>query len=261
MIVELILFLTSFLPVGILGFFIYKRDRIKEPIDLILKLFVGGILSCFLVFIVSFVLGLLFPVLSSEPEELNLFELIVFVFLGIAFVEEICKWLISYKMAYNEIEFEELYDMIVYSVFVSLGFAFFENLLYIYDTGILTGVLRAITAVPAHACFGVFMGYYLGLAKSSHLSKNSKLETKYILYSIIVPIILHGIYDYCLFAENVFFMLIFFVFTILIYIFSIKKVNTVSLMRKKIKYTENYCPNCGIKIESNFCPYCGRKNN
>jgi len=53
----------------------------------------------------------------------------------------------------------------VYAVYDSLGFAAAENLLDVYDNGIAVGLLRAVTAVPAHALFGVIMGYYLSLAK------------------------------------------------------------------------------------------------
>lgn len=258
---EIILFTVASLPVIFLGKYIYSKDKNKESILLLTKLFFGGIGSCFMVLIVGTILGIIFPILATDRETLNLFELIINVFIGVALIEELCKWIISYSIAYNDSDFEENYDMIVYSAFVALGFAFFENLLYVYDNGITTGVVRALTAVPGHTCDGIFMGYYLGLAKQSSLNNNKELEMKYLILSIIVPTIFHGIYDYCLFANSVVFLIIFVIFVIAVYIFAFKKVKSVSSINRKMKYKDNYCPNCGHIVDGNYCPICGRKNN
>lgn len=151
--------------------------------------------------------------------------------------------------------------MIIYSTFVALGFAFFENLLYIYgDGGLQIGLLRAVSAIPGHACDGVFMGYYLGLAKVSSVNNRKDLQIKNIILSILVPTILHGIYDYCLMVENIFFILLFLIFIIFLYKHSLNKVKKISSINRKMKYKDNYCSNCGLVVNSNFCPRCGRKN-
>jgi RsiW-degrading membrane proteinase PrsW (M82 family) len=51
-------------------------------------------------------------------------------------------------------------------------------------------MLRAFTAVPAHAVFAIFMGYYVGLAKY-----NSKNRYKYLSLALIIPVLIHGTYD------------------------------------------------------------------
>ena len=259
--VGLILFVVSALPVFLLGKYIYNKDKNKEPVEILIKLFLGGILSCFLVLIVSSILGLIFPILSAEHETLNLLELIFYVFVGVALVEECCKWIFVYKISYNDKHFEEIYDMIVYSVFVALGFAFFENLLYVFQGGIGTGIMRAILAVPGHACDGVFMGYYLGLSKLNLLKGNNSLAKKNMILSILVPTLMHGIYDYCLFTGNIFFLIIFLIFVVCIDIKTIKRVKKIASENRKMKYEDNYCPICGHIVESDFCPKCGRKNN
>ena len=68
---ELILFVISALPVFLLAKSIYNQDKNKEPIKLLIKLFIAGIMSIFLVLIFSLVLGIIFPVLSAEYETLN----------------------------------------------------------------------------------------------------------------------------------------------------------------------------------------------
>lgn len=192
---ELILFTISSLPVFLLGMFIYKKDRNKEPWKLLVKLFVGGILSCFLVLIVSAILGALFPILSADSSTLNLFELIIHVFIGVALVEECCKWIFAYKFSYNDEHFDEIYDMIIYNVFVALGFAFFENLLYVYENGIMTGIIRAISAVLGHG------GKDSGAVSNKIIEKDLNLTIAKELYNAlgqrgaIVLLIRDGDYD------------------------------------------------------------------
>ncbi|NJO90638.1 MAG: PrsW family intramembrane metalloprotease [Chloroflexia bacterium] len=47
--------------------------------------------------------------------------------------------------------------------------------------------------MPAHALFGITMGYYFGLARF-----NENKKTLYIWLAILIPILLHGFYDFCL---------------------------------------------------------------
>lgn len=256
----LILFFISALPVVLLGLFVYKKDKNKEPISLLIKLFVGGILSCFLVLIVTLIATMIFPILGADHEELNLFQLLINVFIGIALIEELCKWIISYSISFNNKHCDEVYDMIIHCVFVSLGFAFFENLLYVIDGGIQVGIMRALLAVPGHVCDAIFMGYFLGLAKINYVNNDNKKMYKNISLSILVPTILHGIYDYCLFAQNAIFIIIFFIFVITMYVLSLKKVKIISTANQRFKYNDKFCTNCGTAVNSNYCPICGRKN-
>ena len=104
------------------------------------------------------------------------------------------------------------------------------------------------------------MGYYLGMSKIAITNNKKDLKNKYLFLSILVPTLLHGIYDYCLFSENIIFIVLFFIFIIVVYIKSIKKVRKVSSTNMKFKYKNNYCTNCGYVVNSNYCPRCGRKN-
>lgn len=254
------LLLIAILPVVLLGVFIYKKDKNKEPKKLLIKLFIGGILSCFLTLLISGILEVFIPLLGADDSSLNMIELFIYVFIGIALVEEFSKFLIVYSIAHNDEAFDEIYDAIVYCVFVSLGFAAFENILYVYSNGFSTGVMRAILSVPGHACFGVFMGYYLGLAKIAGVNKNEKLRKKNLLLSLFVPTILHGIFDYCLYTEMVIFFVIFIVFIILLYIHSIKKVKKLSSVTTRFIKKNSYCVKCGNLITTKYCPNCGNKN-
>ena len=80
------------------------------------------------------------------------------------------------------------------------------------------------------------------------------------IFSLLVPTVLHGIYDYCLFVGNILFILIFFIFVVILFIFTKNRLKQISSIKRKLNYKENYCPNCGRAVDSNFCPICGRKN-
>ena len=160
------LFFLAAIPVVLILMFVYNKDKEKEPISLLVKLFFFGILSCFLVLLVSGVLELFIPFMSKELEDQSFIETILYSFLGVALVEESCKWIMLYAGGYNHKEFDEAYDIIVYSISVSLGFAFFENICYVLAPGgIAIALIRAVSAVPGHACDAIFMGYYLSIAK------------------------------------------------------------------------------------------------
>ena len=94
--------------------------------------------------------------------------------------------------------FDYRYDGIVYAVTSSLGFAAIENVMYIisYGTGVSIG--RAIFAIPGHATFGVFMGYFLSRAKHFKNKEWFFLKIIYLVLSIGVSVVIHGIYDFML---------------------------------------------------------------
>ena len=259
-IMELIFFAVSILPVVLIGWFIYRKDREKENYRILIKLFLGGMASCFVTLILTAILNHVFPFFASNYEDLNLFELVIYVFIGVALIEEFSKWLMAFLISYNDSAFDEFYDAIMYCIFVALGFACFENLLYVYQNGLGTGITRAILAVPGHACDGMFMGYYFGLSKIGYLNNRKDIHIKNLVLSILVPTITHGIYDYCLFSNRVILIILFFVFVISMYIYVFQKVKKISKINRKMKYKDNYCPNCGHIVDGNYCPTCGRKN-
>lgn len=113
---------------------------------------------------------------------------------------------------------------------VALGFAAFENVKYVYSYGFATGLVRAVTAVPGHAIFGVFMGYFYGYAKLSDYWGRDEDRKAYLALSVVVPILLHGCYDFLAFAQegDSRFTLLFYAYLIALYVFGIRRVNRSS---------------------------------
>ncbi len=258
MIRSAILLTISLLPGFLLAKYLYNKDREKEPMGLLIKLFCGGIIACLMVLVVSTVLEML-SISGGDTSTMSMTELVFEVFIGIAFVEEFCKWIIVYKYSYNHVEFDEFYDMIIYSAFVSLGFACFENVFYVYAGGISTGIIRGLLAVPGHACDAVFMGYYLGLAKICDIENNKAGKIKNIILSVLIPMLLHGAYDYFLMSNSSLLFMAFVIFIVLLYIFSIKKVKHVASIDRKIINRDYHCHNCGTLVTGNYCTNCGKK--
>ena len=245
---QIILLFLSILPVFVLGTYIYKNDFDKEPTKLILKLFIYGIGSAFVTLFISDFLYKIFPMFATNPMQLDPIKLIPYSFIGIALVEEFSKWIFVYFDTYNRSEFNHAYDAIVYAVFVALGFACVENILYVFTMyDIQTAIVRALLAVPGHACDGVLMGYFLALAKISDKNNNRSLVLKNKFLSILMPMLIHGLYDYFLFASPFVstFSLVFFIFVYLIFkkavsLVSQMKVVTVDLSSNAPFYPDNF---------------------
>jgi len=212
------LLILSLAPVLIIAGYIYFRDKYeKEPIKLLLfALLAGGITVIPILFVEQFLDGFtaFFPGLTSAAWN---------AFVVAAFSEELFKYIALYLLIWKRPEFNEKFDGIVYAVFVSLGFAAVENVMYVLEGGIETGMMRAFTAVPAHAIFGITMGFYFGLAKF-YKKERKVLKMKALLY----PIILHGIYDFILMTGIQWLTGVFILFVIFLYVFGLKKVKRLS---------------------------------
>ena len=248
-----ILVFIAILPIILICLYVYNKDRDKEPSRLLVKLFFLGILSCVIVLLFSILTNFI-PFLSKDVNDMNLIEVLLYSFLQVGLVEEFCKWIMVYNFGYKSKSFDQLYDIVVYAVFVSLGFALLENLLYILPQGMLrVGIIRAVLAVPGHACDAIFMGYFLSLARI-YKNRDAKLSKRNIFFSILVPTILHGTYDFCLFSNIPILVIIFFMFVIILYAFSLSKLNTIS--KDFIREDNLFCPNCGHPLEGDFCPNC-----
>ena len=217
-----LIIILSILPIVLIGIFYYKRDTLKEPTKLLRKLFLSGIASGLLVGFTSLIIITLFPSFK-DTANLSVFNLFIYTFLAVALIEETFKWIMVYFISYKSPHYDQFYDIILYAVFVGLGFACFENLLYtIPNNDLFVTLFRGITAIPAHASYQTIMGYYLTLSK--YYPQKKKL---YIGLSIIVPVILHGLYDFFLYLNNFIFVVIFLIFIVLLFVFTILKTNQI----------------------------------
>lgn len=187
------LWLLALAPVVAIGSFVWLKDKYeREPFKHVLISFLLGIFCAVPAVVMSLTLGNIFPV-----DYTDLASVAIHAFIVVAFAEEFAKFLILKFYAYRQKEFDEPYDGIVYGVMISLGFAAIENILYVAEGGMTVAILRMFTAVPAHASFGIIMGYYFGLAW-----QHKEFEWKYKLRGLFSAVMLHGVYDFFLMQQN-----------------------------------------------------------
>lgn len=233
-----ILLIAAVLPIVALCSFVYKKDPNKEPKSLLTKLFVFGFFSSIPVIIVELILGSMFPTSNAS----SFIQMFINVFVGVALVEEGFKWIITKKFGYDNKEFDEIYDIIVYAVFVSLGFACIENILYVFSNGLGNAVMRALTSIPGHTCFAVIMGYFFSKAKLNEINK-SNLKSRNMILSLIAPTVAHTLYDALIFyasaTEQYSYLGMFFLGYIAMVIVCFITVNKISKMQVSLNTSVN----------------------
>ena len=213
--------LMALAPALAITLFIYWKDKHeKEPVGVLVMCFIFGVLICFPAgFWNSGVFGMFGYDLDEDNGMVISFFMAFFV---VGLGEELLKYLVVILYAFRKPCFNEPFDGIVYAVMVSLGFAAFENIIYVIEGGIGVAIMRMFTAVPMHAAFAVIMGYYIGLSKYYHGSARTEKSLKGLFYAIV----LHGTYDFLLFQDDMP-ILSFLIFPLIIW--------AISLCRKAMK--------------------------
>lgn len=265
-----VLLVAAICPVVVLCYFIYKRDAHKEPAKVLAKLFFLGFFSAIPVLFTELLLDSFFPTNDiSSP-----IIMFINVFVSVGLVEEGFKWIITKKVGFDGKEFDEIYDIIVYSVFVSLGFACIENILYVMEYGLSVAITRALLSIPGHTCFAIAMGSFMAKAKIGNVNNNNNIYIKNLIYSILISSLIHTTYDALILCD---FIGIFLLFDVLMVIFCFKAVDKISKMQINIsnnvsngnikndhgviQYNNEVSANWQGSISFNFCPICGQKVN
>ena len=255
------------LPAVLLLVYIFHKDRIeKEPIGLLIGLFFLGVVAVIPTMIAEALLSLVNNAIFFGHYTVKYDYTVVdgnaylyeFVnnFFGIALVEEGFKWLFMFLITRKSKNFNCLFDGVVYAAFVSLGFAAAENVMYVFMGGLTTGAMRFLTAVPAHCAFSVVMGAFYGRwfvcrnagALEKHLYQNRVIMTapkgfgagKYLLLSLLLPMAIHGFYDFCCRFTSVSWIYWFLLFVLLVVLYVICFRN-VGVLSKKDAYITYLC--------------------
>lgn len=200
---------------------IYIKDKYeKEPIKFLGKLFlIGALISIPAIAIEDILMKV-----NIENEFLNL---TYSAFIVAALTEEMLKAIILISYTLESKYYTEKLDGIVYSIFITLGFATIENIIYIFGESYLNvfevGLSRAIISIPAHIMFAITMGYYLSMYRFNKEKINkSKL---YLLNIIFLPVIFHGFFDFLLMLKTNWSNFLFLIYLVYLWKINLDKVD------------------------------------
>lgn len=288
------LFALALIPAIALLIFIYFKDKKeKEPMGLLIGLFFAGMGTIITAVIAELIGQVILEIIMPYD---SVIKAAIMAFIIVAPAEELGKYLVLRLITWKNKAFDYLFDGIVYAVFVSLGFAAFENVGYVLQNGLATGILRMFTAVPGHTVFAVFMGYFYSKSKHQAILGNKAKAAMFNMWAILAPILIHGAYDAVLMMGEASYddtfqvicvlgwigLLVAMYVTSLIIVHKTSKNdfyicilpdNTQAVYRPAMLgswtcgcghvSTGNFCPECGAQrpvVTSWFCTSCGTKS-
>ena len=189
-----ILIVAAVVPAIFLMVKVYQSDHLeRESTEQLWRLVRAGIFSALIALVLERVFSTLLELMV--PQNHPYYQVLLY-FVVVAFSEEGAKCFILRRTSWNSPEFNCQYDGVVYAVFVALGFALWENISYVLHYGFSTAIIRAVTAIPGHTCFGVFMGVFYGLARRSENGNDHDRSIAFRIAAVVIPALLHGAYDY-----------------------------------------------------------------
>ncbi|MEA5051755.1 MAG: PrsW family intramembrane metalloprotease [Oscillospiraceae bacterium] len=211
-----IYFLAAVVPAVFLMRYIYEKDTVeKEPPMLLLALVFSGVCAA-LASIVLESLGV--SVLNSLVDANSPAYTVILAFLVVAVVEEGTKFILLKLRTWRDPNFNYRFDGVIYAVFVSLGFAAFENIKYVFGYGLSVAFPRALLAIPGHMGFAVFMGIFYGRAKLCESRGDKAGKIANLAAGYIIAVLLHGFYDSCAMLGTTLATGMFIAFVVLMYV-------------------------------------------
>lgn len=220
------LVLLAALPGFLIMFYVYKMDKIeKEPRKLLWKLFFLGALAIIPAILFE-MLGdyLLFGDAFANSLEYGTWSVVIEYFLVVGLFEELFKFIGLKLGSWKNKAFNYSFDGIVYAVVTGMGFAVFENIMYVVQNGIENAIVRALISVPGHGAFAVCMGVFYSEAKKCEKHGDKKGKKANLVRALIYPLLMHGFFDTCLSLESNIALIIFFVYIAVVDIFCVKKI-------------------------------------
>ncbi len=239
---KIYLLILALIPVVcFIGWIYYKDKYEREPPIKLVEYFVLGILVSILAIFIELYL--------SKLNNFNgILSNIYTAFFVAALTEEGLKSIILIPMLLREKNFNEKLDGIIYSIFLSLGFATIENIIYLMreriDLLFSLSITRGLISIPSHIMFAITMGYYISKYKFDKYNKK-----KYLYFAVIIPILLHGVFDFILMIGYRWAIIVFVVYLIFLWKINLDKLDKYTLYSKIRFYKRKNKSRKGEKID------------
>ncbi len=171
---------------------------------------------------------------KEEIEELNESEPVTFsylfreAFIEASIPEEIGKYIVSlYFIFQKKLSGKRpIFNSVVCCGLVALGFEMIEDVMYI-SGDVFVAVLRGV--MPLHFCVQVIMGYFIGKA----IVSGSRF---WHLPALLIPILIHGIYDGTIFALDLSDWILLIWFVVYIFLIALTVGELIILHRSRISH-------------------------
>lgn len=184
------MFTAAVAPGLVLMWLLHTHPRFPQPRAILWATFGYGILAILPVIILSFPISIIFSVVGDATRSHFVVSLLQ-AFLGAAILQETFKFLLLSNYSCRRERLAEPFDGVVYGMVASLSFATLENIAYVFEGDTLGALVRALTSMPVHAAMGAIMGYFIAQAVF-----DAGRRKRYLLLAWLVPIALHGLYDF-----------------------------------------------------------------
>lgn len=245
-------FFLAFAPGFFWLWYVYSKDRYApEPVSLVGKVFLFGILSVIPAIILEKLIPVIFPAVKVWETSGSPIEATLYYILAIGVVEEFCKLLPVWLFIYRNSEFNEVLDGIIYASSAALGFACIENVLYIFSYGPHVMVGRAVLSTLGHVLFSMFWGLGLGLAKF-----NPRHSKYIVIVGFIIASVIHGIFNVFAISSQTLLLLILVFVIWRIFLIMVEKSKLLSPFRYRWTRRLLVCPSCK-DVSRQFSKYCG----
>lgn len=229
--------IVAIVPPLLLLIFTYVVDwKEREPIALLASLCLLGVVA----FVAAYLWESLFYIILQYFRARDIVVRIIKAFLVVALGEEFFKFIFLKAGSWRNQSFNYRFDGIVYAVYVSLGFAVMENIIYVMNYGVRTALYRSVTSIPLHACCGVIMGIFYGYARGCLNAGNCKGKAKNFRLALLVPAIVHGFYDFSMQDNSRIMGCVWLAFTLLLFLIVVKQMMTYSVWDHPIKELSDY---------------------
>ena len=254
--------LIALLPGIVLCGYVFYKDRIeKEPAGLLTILFASGFLAYLpAAFLQSAFFGLIDKTFADKvsfstigtatwsSDSAYILHLLLCSFIGHALIQTVIKWLVLVFITRKNKNFNYLFDGVIYSVFVSIGFALAENIHFLSENSIEFLLPKLLTSVPCHLFIAILMGYYYTMwhvrysanVVESHMIKNKtitadkvKTSAPWFTASLLVPVMIHGLFFTASSARNDILTLAFYFVVFFLYGISFIIVNDIASKDKR----------------------------